>query len=104
VHGIPNLSVAHVGDKMFPSDLILSIHNKLGNINQLLADAGTGFNAQTRTRDFEHVMYVCGELRSDWLSAKITHLLNHVEYTRLDELTRQLIDAVKANVDDEAKW
>jgi hypothetical protein len=104
VNGIPNLSVVHVGDKMFPSDIILSIHNKLGTIHQLLSDAGTGFNAQSRTSDFERVMYLSGELRGDWLSAKMTHLLNHVEYTRLDELTRQVIDAVKANVDDEAKW
>lgn len=86
---------------MFPDDLILSIHNSLGNVKQLLNSEQSAFNSVQQLEVNKSAVSELEGLSSSLFSAWQTGLLSEATYNNLATKTRRLTEEVTNLIDPE---
>lgn len=101
INAIPAISADGLKDKMFPDDLIASLHNHLGNANQYISSSRAAMNGAEQFMSFESAQKELESVDSDLFKAHQTQLIGDYDYNQLADQTHQLVDLLSDMEDPE---
>lgn len=101
VNSNSQISEAGLKEAMYPDDLILAIHNHLGNIKQMVSSEVTAFNASEQFEINKATQRELEELSSNLFSARQTDLISEVIYNGLNEKIRNITKVISDLTDPE---
>lgn len=86
---------------MFPDDLILAIHNHLGNAYQLIGSAEEAFNGAEQTIAYRSAQNELDALSNNLFSAQQTGLIGEASFRSLDNKIRNIKGLISDFIDPE---
>lgn len=104
VSQIPALQPAELGNVMYPSDIILALHNHLGNIKQLLNGSLTASNGTDKYYALKGAEKELDELGDTISSAAYTGLITNEQYPSLRDKAEELARAIHDEVDTDYEY
>lgn len=94
INSYDSISAVGLKDTMFPDDLILAIHNHIGNVNQFIGSASEAFNGAEQSVAYKSAQTELDALSSNLFSASQTGLIGEPIFRNLDNKIRNLISRI----------
>lgn len=95
------ISEAGLKNVMFPDDLIVAIHNHLGNINQFISSANGAFNGSEQASAYNSALTEAKALSDNLFSAQQTGLISEATFRSIDIKIRAIMESIGDLVDPE---
>ncbi len=99
INSYDNISSAALSNAMFPDDLILAIHNHLGNINQLVSSASEAFNGAEQEIAYASAQKELEALSASLFSARQTGLISENIYNSINQKVHNIINSISDLMD-----
>ena len=97
----PPLQPAELGKAMYPSDIILALHNHLGNIKQLIDSSVAVSNSADKFYAFKAAQKELDGLKDKISTTAYTGLITDKQYASLRNKTEELTTALHDSIDSD---
>lgn len=101
IEAIPAINTAGLKNTMHPDDLILSLHNHLGNTYQLIHSGHEAVNGAEQFLAYKNAQKELDELSKNLFSAQQTGLISQHEHDSMQVKIRGLVDHISDSTDPE---